>query len=137
MRRIFPAAATYFGVVFLCGFALGTIRGLLVAPVIGSTFAVCIEGPFMLAISWIAAGWTTRRFAVPAAPLDRLAMGAAAFVMLMATEAAFSVLLFGRPLNEYLAAFGALPGAIGLAVQLGFAAAPWLQSRLGTSRLGV
>ena len=137
MRRIVLPAAIYFGIVFLCGFVLGTMRMLLVAPVIGATFAVCLEGPVMLAISWIAAGWTTRRLAVPAAPLDRLAMGAAAFVMLMATEAAFAVLLFGRPLNEYLAAFGALPGAIGLAVQLGFAAAPWLQSRFGTSRLGV
>jgi hypothetical protein len=51
------AAIGYFAVVFGMGFLLGTLRVLHIAPRLGEEFAVLIELPLMLAISWVACSW--------------------------------------------------------------------------------
>ena len=125
--RTLAAAFAYFAMVFACAFVLGAVRTLIVAPRIGPTAAVLLEAPIVLAISWVAAGWTTRRLAVPRRTRPRLAMGAVAFLLLMAVEASVSIFAFGRTPGEYLAGFGGVAGVIGLVAQLGFAAAPMLR----------
>jgi hypothetical protein len=124
MFATFRAGAAYFAVVFTCGFVLGTVRVLLVAPRVGETAAVLLETPFMLAISWIACGACVERLRPPAGPLFRLGMGATALAMLLAAELGVSVFIFRRTLAEHLAGYRSPGGAIGLAAQVVFAGLP-------------
>ena len=129
MRRTLAAAAVYFAIVFSLAFVLGVVRTLMVAPQTGDVVAVLIETPIVLFISWLAAGWTVQRFAVPARARPRLAMGLSAFVLLMAVETAMSLLLFDRPLAQQIVAFATPAGAIGLLGQIAFGFMPLLAAR--------
>lgn len=126
--RIVRLALAYWAGVFAFGFALGTARVLLVAPAIGAIAAVLIEVPLMLAASW----WLARRLLADCGPTagEAAAIGALAFALLMASEALLARALGQRP-GEWLAAMATVPGAIGLAGQLGFAAIPTLARRTG------
>ena len=129
MRRVLPAAAVYFAIVFSLAFALGMVRTLLVAPRTGDVTAVLIETPIVLLASWFAARWCTGRFSVPAHASYRLAMGLVAFTLLMAVETALGVMLFARPLAQQLFALGTPAGAIGLLAQIAFGLMPLLAAR--------
>jgi hypothetical protein len=134
MTQIIKAALAYFATVFGLGFALGTMRVLLIAPRIGETAAVMLELPVMLAASWVAAGWCVRRFAVPASAGARLAMGLLAFALVMVAELALAVLLFGQSPAQHLDAYRHFAGAIGLSAQLAYALFPTLRrGEAGTS----
>jgi hypothetical protein len=129
MRRALNAGTVYFAVVFLVGFFLGVLRVLVVAPRLGAVAAVLIETPLILAASWAASRGCVAGFGVGRSPGLRLAMGGSAFAVLMAVEAALAVLAFGRSLADHVAAYLTLPGALGLAAQLGFAFIPLIQTR--------
>mgnify|MGYP001806236731 CR=1 FL=1 len=129
MRRTLAAAAVYFAIVFSLAFALGIARTLVVAPRTGDVIAVLIETPIILLVSWFAARWCARRFAVPARAPDRLVMGLAAFSLLMTVETVLALVLFSRPLAQQLAAFGTPAGAIGLLAQIAFGLMPLLAAR--------
>lgn len=124
MRAALTAGAAYAAAVFAAGFVLGTLRVLVVAPRLGEPGAVALEVPVMLAASWWACARLERRFAVPRAARERIAMGAAGFVLLQAAEVALGVVAFGRGPAEQLDALARTPGAIGFLAQLGFAAIP-------------
>jgi hypothetical protein len=127
VRRSVAAALAYFGLVFALGFVLGTVRTLLLAPRVGPTVAVAIELPFMIAASWFACGWCLRRFAVPRASGDRIAMGAIAFGLLMLGELAVSVMLAGRGVAAHFALYALGEHQLGLAGQIVFALLPLLR----------
>jgi hypothetical protein len=127
MSAAIRAGAVYVAVVFALGFALGTARVLAVAPAIGEIFATAIELPIMLAASWIVCGRCLRRFAVPAVWTARATMGATAFALLMAAEFAVAHFGFGRDLAAHLARYAEPAAALGLAMQLAFAAMPMMR----------
>lgn len=122
MPRGLSAGPAYFGLVFAAGFVLGTLRTLWLAPALGELGAVALELPVMLAVSWLACGAVLRRRPLPALP-DRAVMGASAFALLMAAEAALALAL-GVPLPAHLAAYAEAPRALGLAGQIAFALIP-------------
>lgn len=130
MRRVPGAALAYFAPVFAAGFALGTLRVLLLAPALGGVAAVALELPVMLALAWVAARWAAERFEVPAAAAPRLAMGGLAFVLLIAAEAALGIWGFGRGGTEIVAGFVTAEGILGLAGQVAFAFVPLVQGGL-------
>lgn len=115
-------AIRYFGIVFAVGFALGTVRTLILAPRIGDVGAVAIELPIILLAAWLVCGWLLhgQRLTLP----DAAAMGAVAFALLMAAEALLSVLLAGRTLSEHLALYAEPAHLLGLSGQIAFAAFP-------------
>jgi len=125
--RILAAGLVYFATVFALGFALGTLRVMVLIPGFGESAAVALELPVMLAASWLLCRWCLRGFAVPPRLDDRALMGAVAFGLLMLAELALGMLLFGRTLGEHLATYRTFAGAAGLAAQLLFAAFPVLQ----------
>lgn len=118
-----PAAA-YFGIVFAAGFALGTLRTLFLAPRFGELWAVLLELPIMLAISWWACGQVVTRFRAPPRLAPRAAMGALAFGFLMLAEVVLSVGLFGRSMSEYAGDLTTPHGLVGLGGQVAFALMP-------------
>ena len=123
------AGAAYFLILFLIGFALGSVRVIIVAPRLGEVHAVLLEAPFMLTASWIVCRFLVRRMAVAAYWTPRLVMGLTGFILLMLAEAALGWFGFGRALQAQLAALAQPAGLIGLAGQIGFGAIPLLQIR--------
>ena len=123
------AGLAYFAVVFAVGFALGTVRVLVVAPHLGETAAVLAELPVMLAIAWTVCGWLLKHVPLPDGWGQRLAMGGVALAFLLAAELGLVVLAFGRTVAEHLAGYGSPAGALGLAGQLAFASFPLVRGR--------
>jgi ABC-type uncharacterized transport system permease subunit len=126
MTDVFQPASAYALITFAVGFALGTLRVLWLAPKVGHTTAVLLELPLMLCASFLIARWAVARWCVPARPGQRLAMGAAAFAILMFCEALVSITLFGNDLSRHLARYLAPAAWPGLAAQLVFAGMPLL-----------
>ena len=125
------AGALYFLILFACGFLLGTIRTLILAPAVGPMAAVALELPVMLGLSWIVAGRLTRGRPALAGTGPRLAMGGLALVLLLVAEVALAGLAFGQSPGAYLATLASPHAALGLAGQLGFGLIPWLRWRAG------
>ena len=123
IRALSLAAALYFALVFAAGFVLGTIRVLMIAPRLGELAAVLLETPVMLVLSWLACGAAIRAFAIRGRG-PGLVMGAAAFALLMTAEFALSLLVFGRSPDQFVRAFTAPAGALGLASQVAFGLFP-------------
>ncbi|MBI1237461.1 MAG: hypothetical protein GC188_12330 [Alphaproteobacteria bacterium] len=115
--------ALYAGAVFLAGFALGALRTLVIAPRTGDLIAVGIELPVILGVSWLVFGWLARGRAAWPLPARGQA-GLVAFLMLMALELALSVVIADGGVRGFVADWLTLPGALGLAGQVGFALIP-------------
>ncbi len=126
MTRAFAAGAAYFTFVFAAGFVFGAVRTLILEPRLGALAAVAVELPAMLAVSWLACGWTLQRFTVPPELGARAAMGASAFTLLMAAELALAV-AFGATAAGFVGGFAAPAGALGLAGQIAFALFPLMR----------
>ena len=121
------AALAYFATVFLAGFVFGAVRVLVVVPHVGDEFAVLIELPFMLTLSWFACASIAVRFSVPAMIAPRMVMGSVAFVLLMAAEANLSIFAVGRTLAQHLETLLTMASLLGLAGQVAFALFPVIQ----------
>lgn len=124
MPAALRAGSAYFGVMFALGFALGTIRVVLLAPRMGAMTATLIELPVMLLASWFVCRWAVARWRVPWRPGARLVMGALAFALLIAAEVALGILGFGRSIDDQIAAMLSPEGLAGVGGQLLFALFP-------------
>jgi hypothetical protein len=115
--------------VFTVGFALGTVRVIVLVPRFGATKSVLLEAPVILAASWLLSKVTTQRLQVPPDRASRAMMGGAAFGFLMCLELAVSLFVFKQPPSDFLFEYGTVPGMIGLAAQLSYATFPVIQAR--------
>jgi hypothetical protein len=129
MAAALRAGIAYFALVFAAGVALGALRVLALAPVLGATGAVLVELPVILAVAWLACGRLTARIGVPAAPAPRAAMGGVAFLLLLGAEAGLGAAVFGQPLAVQVAALARPAGALGLAGQVAFGLLPLARIR--------
>jgi hypothetical protein len=123
--RATKAGALYAIIVFVIGFVLGTIRVLLLAPLLGEA-TVIVEAPIMLAASWFVCCWCLDRLDVAATVPTRSLMGLVAFLVLMSAEVGLGAVL-GRSLVDQVASYRSLARAIGLAAQVIFAIFPVIQ----------
>ena len=134
MRPAIAAGALYFLAAFAAGFVLGALRVTTIVPRMGELAAVLLELPLMLAASW----WFSRRILAHRTPEfsrnQALAMGAAAFVMLMAAETLLGLTAFSRPLAEQWHRLLTPQGALGLSGQVAFALIPWFQTQIRQPR---
>jgi hypothetical protein len=126
VRRAATAGAAYFAVAFAAGFALGAVRVTVLVPRVGEMAATLAEIPIILAVSWVACGWATARWRVPADTASRAAMGATALAMLLAADM-LTGLAMGIPLRSMATGFAEPARLVGLAAQLVFAALPLLR----------
>ena len=90
-------------------------------------FAVGLELPIMLALSWIVCRRLIACFDVAAILTPRLVMGGLAFGILMLAEMGVSTLLLGRSVSEHIEQYRELLTLLGLATQIAFAIFPALQ----------
>lgn len=128
------AAAVYFTLVFTLGFVLGALRVTVLVPAVGELVAVMVELPVMLTAAWFICRRVVRHFNVPAAAGPRLAMGGAAFALLMTVEFTMSVTVFGGSPGAFVTGLATAVGLLGLAGQALFGLWPWWQGR-GALRL--
>jgi hypothetical protein len=124
VSRSIRAGLLYFAIVFAAGFALGTLRVLVVVPQVGELSAVLAELPILLGVSWVVCGYAIRRCDVDATFDARGAMGLFAFSVLMAVEYLMANVGFGRSLAEHLSRYAEPAQALGLAGQIAFGAMP-------------
>ena len=125
---IIQAAISYFAIVFVAGFVLGTIRTLIIAPQTGELTAVAMELPLMIAISWWACGVVVHRLKPASEVPSRLAIGLIALALLLVAEVAVSLGL-GLTLRQHVALYATTPVQLGLFGQLLFALFPLLRMK--------
>ena len=127
-HQIARAAAAYWAAVFAFAFVLGIGRTLWLTPQIGALAATACEVPLTLAASW----WTARRLTAHyriAGARAALAMGLAAFAILMLAEVSLAGALSGQSLGAWLRSLATPAGALGLAGQVLFGLMPWWVTR--------
>lgn len=120
------AGLLYFAVVFGCGFVLGIIRTLWIAPHVGTRWAELMEAPIMLAVTIVAARWAVRRSGMLPAPSNRLAMGAIAFSLMLTAEFSLVLRLRGLTTRDYLAYRDPVSGTVYYVLLALFAFMPFL-----------
>ena len=126
------AGAAYFVIVFAAAFALGVLRVTFIVAAVGNLQATLLELPFTLAVSWIVCSWLVRICGIRSLG-QAIGMGASAFVLLMCAEAAGSILLFGRSLEDHIGSYLTTAGGFGLAGQIAFGLFPVVQHKLGAA----
>src|SRR5215212_5117120 len=93
--RIISGAALYFVLVMIAGFALGTLRELVLVPALGRALGEPLEAPLMFAAivasAWLATAWCR----VPADLGARIAIGSLALALVLIAERALSPLVRG------------------------------------------
>jgi hypothetical protein len=129
MMRALKAGAIYFGLAFAAGFLLGTLRVLLVAPILGARIGELAEMPIMLLVVYLAARWVTRRFSLPYVAAQRLAIGLIGLALLLVFEFTLVLRLRGMTFDDYLAGFDPVAGTAYWIAQGLFAAMPLLVNR--------
>jgi len=128
LKRAGCAGAAAFALVFIAGFAFGTVRTLFTAPHPGEARAVLLGLPAMLLVSWIVVRQAVSRWQVGASVRERFAMGAAAFALLMLAELWLASALSGQSAGAWVAALHRPAGVYGLLGQIAFAAMPLVQA---------
>lgn len=121
------AGFIYFLCIFALGFILGTLRTLVLIPRIGTTSAVFLEIPVMLAASWFFWRRVKKRFRISSELKYIILSGASAFAWLMSAEILLSLFFMRQTWAEYTANIHTLHGFAGLLAQIVFALIPVIQ----------
>jgi hypothetical protein len=129
MGKAIWAGIIYFTLVFAAGVALGTLREVVLRPVLGAPLAVAVEVPLLVLFSWFVCRWTLAFVRVAPGLAERLVMGALAFALLLAAEFGLSAVLYGRTQAQHIATYQQVSVLIGLAGQIVFALFPLIQRR--------
>ena len=130
MRAALLLGLLYFAVVFTFAFGMGVARTLIVAPRLGPAVAVLLEVPVLVIASWLTARRLLRHRRLTLG--EATVMGATAFLLTMASEAALAGELRGQAVSEWATDLVTPLGLVGLMGQLMFGAMPLLL--LGTRR---
>jgi hypothetical protein len=124
IKHLIAPALAYFAIVFGAGFLLGTVRVLWLVPQLGSRIAELSEMPIMLIVSYFAARWMIKHFAVPPAAASRLIVGITALIYLLIVEFTIVLWLQGMTIAEYFANRDPVSGAFYTASLILFALMP-------------
>ena len=124
--RTLAAGAGYFGAVFALGFVLGTLRVLVLAPLVGETTAELAELPLMLVAIVFIARWIVHRFRLPPGIRGRLPPGLVALALLLVAELLVVIVVRRDSIGEYIAGRDPLAGSLYAASLMLFALMPWL-----------
>jgi hypothetical protein len=127
--QIQKAGVLYFALVFGAGFVLGPIRILWVVPRFGTRMAELMEMPIMFVVTLVAAGWITRRLALPFSAASRLGKGSVALVLMLVAEFTLVLWLRGLSIREYIASRDPVSGTVYYVMLAVFAIMPLLVAR--------
>jgi len=128
--KIASAALLYFLAVFGAGFALGSIRVLLLEPRLGVVAATLCEAPFLLLAMIMAAHWIPRLVSMPAGIGAMLAVGFGALALQQAADLVVGTALRGISAADQLARLASPEGAIYAVLLVLFALMPAIVNRV-------
>ena len=100
--RVLRAGLSYFALVLTSSVGLGLVRRIVLEPRIGARVAEVAEVPVMVGLSMLAAWFVVRHYCRGCGRGRRLAVGAIAMALLVASEIALVSLASGRTLDRYL-----------------------------------
>lgn len=112
MLKCLKAGMTYFLLVFVTGFVLGSIRVPFLVPRFGVRIAELLEMPLMLVVIVLSARWVVGYFTVSPKPLERLSVGVIALALMLAAEISLVLLLQGITVSQYLASRDPVSGSV-------------------------
>jgi hypothetical protein len=119
-------AAIYFALVFGAGFALGSIRVLMLEPLTGARSAELLESPVMAAVILLAARWREGKLAGVASPKNLLTIGTIAAGLTIAADVVVGVGFREMTFAQVFTSRETLAGIAYYCLILLFALAPWL-----------
>lgn len=119
----------YFLLVFGTGFVLGTVRVLLIVPLVGHRTAELLEMPLMLMATVLAARWTIRRFPERRTSAARLSIGGIALGLMLAGELAVGIGLRSMTAAEVMLNRDLVSGTAYYVSLFLFSVMPWLVPR--------
>lgn len=126
--RILLGAVAYFAAMFAGAFVLGTVRTLWLEPMLGKTWAVACETPFLIAWMYVSTRFALGRLRPARTPRTLISIGALAAVFQQVAEFGLA-LLSGQSVEQHLAYLISAPGLIYLAALVVFALMPLLALR--------
>ena len=118
------AGILYFICVFGVGFVLGTIRVLLIVPLIGEVKAELAETPLMLLATVLVARWVVTKLPEPHTALKGLGVGFVALGFLLVAELGVVFLVRGQTISEHISSRDPVSGSVYLVSLMLFAAMP-------------
>ncbi len=133
---LLTAAVLYFLSVFGAGFVLGAIRVLWVIPRVGVRTAELLEMPVMLIVIVLSARWLDRRFLRGCGPAQRVIVGTAALVLLLAAEVALAIALGAASVRQALFDRDPVSGTAYYLALVVFAILPWWLGRRARPETG-
>lgn len=132
ISRSIKAGMLYFTGVFAVGFAFGAIRMIALVPAVGETWAVVIESPFILGMSWLLCVRAIVRLQVSASLRERILMGGVALGSLLLAEYVLWIGMFGESTAGFFQRYATLAGIYGFFGQIAYGLFPLLQIRVGS-----
>lgn len=124
--NVFKPAVVYFLFVFGAGFVLGTVRVLLILPLVGERTAELLEMPLMLTVIVFAARWMNRHLLADADARRKLIVGLIAMGLVLAADLLVGIALRGMSPSEALFHRDPISGTAYYLSLLLFAGMPWL-----------
>ena len=129
VNRLLQAALIYFFVVFGTGFVLGTIRVVLMVPLIGVRDAELSESPLMLFATVVCARWVNQRFCSGFGGPKLLGVGLIAVILMLVADFFVGVGLRGMTPLQVFTERDAVSGSVYYGLLGLFALMPWLLGR--------
>jgi hypothetical protein len=123
---VFKYGSIYFALVFAAGFALGTIRVLVVEPRIGTRYAELIEMPAMLFVIYQTAKYVVSKMPDTTSGIPYLIIGATALVFLLLFEFTLVLGLQGLTIDQYLNSRDGIAFSAYIFSLIIFGLMPWL-----------
>jgi hypothetical protein len=127
----FYAACLYVLLTYAAGFALGTLRVMIIEPRMGSVAAVTVEAPFILMAMWFNSRWALKKAHPSHSISSYLAVGGMAFVFLHILEMLGAKLLRGQSITDYFTHYTTPEGLMFFALASVFALVPVVQFKGG------
>ena len=124
-RQFLAFIAGYFGLVFGVGFLLGTLRVLLLVPMIGERRAELTEMPLMIAVSLLVARWLVMLHTCRWKSGTYLTAGLTAMFLVLSADIAVGISLRGMTLAEVFLDCDPVSGTAYYLALLVFGLAPW------------
>lgn len=127
---ILQPAVLYFVLVFGAGFVLGTVRVLLLVPLLGERTAEVLEMPLMLGVIVFAARWIVRHRLDDHRLISMLSFGFIAMGLVLIADLAVGMRLRGLSATEVFLNRDPVSGAAYYAALLLFAVMPTIVTRV-------
>lgn len=124
LSNAIKAGLLYFAGIFAIGFALGGIRIMFLLPLMSELYAVLLELPIILGMSWILCQKAIAKFEVVRNIGPRLTMGLTAFMCLILAEFLLWSIMFDDGAASFVSRYATSAGFVGLFGQILYALMP-------------